>query len=77
MSDSKPKLYAYDDFIDELLRCANDAQNHVYRLGSERQQRIDTLDRLVILMTVGKDKIVPALRDAANKLDGKFQGGHR
>ncbi|HEY8066603.1 MAG TPA: hypothetical protein VIF40_18040 [Methylosinus sp.] len=70
MSDSKPKLYAYDDFIDELMRVADDAQNCVYRLGQDRSNRIDVIDRLVILMDIGKDKIIPAFRDAMKKLDG-------
>lgn len=69
MSD-EPKRYAYDDFVDELMRVADDTQNCVCRLGSERRRRMDILDRLVILMSVGKDKIVPALRAAAHKLDG-------
>lgn len=71
---SEPKRYTYDDFIGELLSISNDAQNCAYRLGSERIRRIDILDRLTLILVTGKDKIVPAFRDAAQKLDGARNG---
>jgi len=64
-----PQRLTYDDFLNELMRIAEDAAECTVPLGPRRKRRIEIVERLLILLDVGKPKVFPVLRDVQRQIE--------
>lgn len=64
-----PHRFTYDDFLYELMNIASDVSECRIPLGPGRKRRIELIERLLILLDVGKPKILPVLREVQRQLE--------
>lgn len=61
--------FKWKDYFAELIAIREDTATCTTRLGPDRQRRIAILDRLTVLMQIGEDDVVKALRNAQAAFD--------
>ncbi len=61
--------YTLDDFLCTLMELAYEEESQFKAFGATwRKRRADILDRFIILLDVGRARVVPELRKTAEKL---------